>query len=143
MFNQVPFITVMDEMGDMKRENKRYLKNVMQSARRRSLPALSILQTERWIQGTQLESNINYLSNPDATKDGNEVQTVRSRKQTEKGLTYSLEILFKRRKRLLLRLQRKSENIRNLLENKFNVRAVSEEFKEYNVFLKLFSEVQG
>ena len=56
----------------------------MQSARRRSLPALSILQTERWIQGTQLESNINYLSNPDATKDVNEVQTVRSRTQTEK-----------------------------------------------------------
>ena len=39
---------------------------------------------------------------------------------------YSLEILFDRRKRLLLILQRKSENIKNLMENKFNVRAVSE-----------------
>ena len=39
---------------------------------------------------------------------------------------YSLDILFDRRKRLLLILQRKSENIKNLMENKFNIRAVSE-----------------
>ena len=82
------------------------------------------------------------MSNPGATKGVNEVPTVRTRKQTEKGLTYSLEILFDRRKRLLLRLQRKSENIKNLMENKFNVRPVSEEFKQYYDLLKLFSGVQ-
>ena len=80
------------------------------------------------------------MSNPDATKDVNEV---RARKQTEKGLAYSLAILFNRRKRLLLRLQRKSENIKNLMENKFNVRAASEEFKQNDDLLKLFSGVQG
>ena len=115
----------------------------MQSARRRSLPALTIPQTERWIQDTQAVGNINYLSNPNATKDVNEAPTVRTRKQTEKGLAYSLEIFFDRRKRLLLRLQRKSENMRNLMENKFSVRAVSEEFKQYDDLLKLFSELQG
>ena len=70
----------MEEMGDMKIEYEGNLRNVMQSARRRSLPALTIPQTERWIQDTQVEGNINYLSNPDATKDVNEVRT---RKQTE------------------------------------------------------------
>ena len=115
----------------------------MQSARRRSLPALTIPQTERWIQDTQAVGNIHYLSNPNATKDVNEAPTVRTRKQTEKGLAYSLEIFFDRRKRLLLRLQRKSENMRNLMENKFSVRAVSEEFKQYDDLLKLFSGVQG
>ena len=98
------FITEMDEMGDMTIENEEDLRNVMQSARRRSLAALTILQTERWIQDTQFEGNINYLSNPHATKDVNEVLALRTRKQTEKGLAYSLEILFDRRKRLLLRL---------------------------------------
>ena len=83
------------------------------------------------------------MSNPDTTKDFNEVPTVRPGKQTEKGLVYSLEILFNRWKRLLSRLQRKSENIRNLMEDKFNVRAVSEEFKQCDDLLKLFSEVQG
>ena len=82
------------------------------------------------------------MSNPDATKDVNEVPTVRTRKQIEKGLTYSLEIVFDRRKRLLLRLQRKSENIKNLMEIKFNVRTVFKEFKQYNDLLKLFSGVQ-
>ena len=55
---------------------------------------------------------------------------------------YSLEILFDRRKRLLLILQRKSENIKNLMENKFNVRAVSEQLKQYDDLLELFSGVQ-
>ena len=58
-------------------------------------------------------------------------------------MTYSLKILFDRRKRLLLRLQRKSENIKNLIENKFNVRAASEELKRYDDLLKLFLGVQG
>ena len=74
------FITDIDEMGDVKIENKRDLKNVMQSARRTSLPILTIPQTERWIQDTEVESNINYLSNSDATNDVNEVPTVRTRK---------------------------------------------------------------
>ena len=73
----------------------------------------TIPQSERWIQETQVEGDINYLSNSDATKDVNKVLTVRTKKQTENGLAYSLEILFNRRKRLLLRLQRKSANIKN------------------------------
>ena len=80
LFNKMSFITDIDEMGDVKIENKRDLKNVMQSARRRSLPILTIPQTERWIQDTEVESNINYLSNSDATNDVNEVPTVRTRK---------------------------------------------------------------
>ena len=44
---------------------------------------------------------------------------------------------------MLLRLQRKSENIKNLIENKFNVRAASEELKRYDDLLKLFLGVQG
>ena len=83
------------------------------------------------------------MSNPEATKDVSEVPIVRTRKQTENCLAYSREILFDRRKRLLLRLQRKSENIRNLMENKFNVMAVSEEFKQYDDLLNLFSRVKG
>ena len=86
LFNKMSFITEMDEMGDMKIENERDLKNVMQSVRRRSLPVLTIPQTERWIQGTQVEGNKNYLSNLDATNGVNEVPAVRTRKQTEKGL---------------------------------------------------------
>ena len=139
------FISEMDEKGDMKRENERDLNNVMQSARIRSLPALTQCQTERWIQDTQVGGNKNYLSNPDASEDVNEITTVRTREQTEKWLTYSLDILFDRRRRLLkllLRLQRKSKNIRNLMKKKFNVRSVSEEFKQCDDFLKLFLEVQ-
>ena len=130
LFKKMSFITEMDEMGDMKIKNERDLRNVMQSARRRSLPAFTIPQTERWIQYTQAEGNISYLSNPNATKDVNEVPTVRTRKQTEEGLADSLEMLFDGRKKLLSILQRKSENIKNLMKNKFNVREVSEEFKQ-------------
>ena len=54
------------------------------------------------------------MSNPDATKD---VPAAGTRKKIQKGLTYSQEILFNRQKMLLLRLQRKSENIKNLIEN--------------------------
>ena len=82
------------------------------------------------------------MSNPDVTKDVNAVPAVRTRTQTKKGLEYSLEILLDRRIRLLLRLQRKSEDIKNLMENKFNVRTVSEELKQYHDLLKLFSGVQ-
>ena len=72
----------MDEIVDINIENERDLRNVMQSDRRRSLPAPAILQTEQWIQDTQVEGNINYLSNPDVTKGVNEVPTVRTRKKT-------------------------------------------------------------
>ena len=112
LFNKMSFITKMEEMDDVKIKNKRDLRNVMQSARRRSLPALTIPQTEQRIQGTQVEGNINYSSNLDATKGVNEVPTVRTRRKTQEGLGYILEILFDRWKRLLLRLQRKSENIK-------------------------------
>ena len=87
------FITAIDEMGDMKIENERDLRDVMQSARWRYLPVFTIPQSERWIQETQVEGDINYLSNSDATKDVNKVLTVRTKKQTENGLAYSLEIL--------------------------------------------------
>ena len=79
------------------------------------------------------------MSNSDATKDVNEVPAVRTRKQTI-GLVYSLDIVFDRQKKLLLRLQRKSENIKNLMENKFSVRAVSEELKQYDNLISCFQE---
>ena len=44
------FITEMVEMDNMKIENEGDLGNVVQSATRRSLPALTIPQTEQWIQ---------------------------------------------------------------------------------------------
>ena len=100
------------------------------SVRRKSLPSLTIPQTERWIQDIKVEGNLNYLSNPDATKDATEVSAVLTRKQTVKGLAYSLKVLSDRRKRLLLRLKRKSENIKNLMENKFNIRIVSDKLKQ-------------
>ena len=46
----------------------------------RSLSALNLPQTERCIQDTQVEANINYLSNPDATKAANQVPAVTTRK---------------------------------------------------------------
>ena len=57
-------------------------------------------------------------------------------------MVYSLEILFDRQKSLLLIPQRKSENIKNLIENTFNVSPVSQELKRYDDLLKLFSGVQ-
>lgn len=54
-----------------------------------------------------------------------------------------MKILFNERKRLLLRLQRKPENISNLMENKFNVRAVSNDWKQYDDLVKLFSGVHN
>ena len=46
LFNQMSFITQIDETGDMKLENEIDLRNVMQPAGR-SLPALTIPQTKR------------------------------------------------------------------------------------------------
>ena len=90
-----------------------------------------------------VEGNINYLSNLDATKDVNEVPAVRTRKQTEKGWHIVWQFFFDKWKRLLLRLQTKSENMKNLMKNMFIIRAVSEELKQYDDLLKLFLEVQG
>ena len=73
LFNKASFITEMDEMGDIKTEN------VGKSARRK--PALIIPQTERRIQDTHVEGDINYLLNSDATEHVNEVSAVRTRKQ--------------------------------------------------------------
>ena len=75
LFNKASFITEMDEMGDIK------IENVGKSARRKSLPALIIPQTERRIQDTHIEGDINYLLNSDATEHVNEVSVVRTRKQ--------------------------------------------------------------
>ena len=120
------FITEMDQIGDMKIKNEADLRIVKQPARLRSLSALTIPQTERWIQDSQIEGNlIIHLSNPGANKDDNEVPVVRTRKHAEKAFAYSPQILFDRRKMLLLRLQGKSENIQNLMKNKFNVSSVS------------------
>ena len=102
-------VTEMDEIVDIKIEKGGDLENIMLPARRRSFSTLTIPKTERWIQGTQVGGNINYLSNLDATKDINEVPAVRTRKQTKNGLAYSLEILFDRRERLLLRWKVKHE----------------------------------
>ena len=137
------FITEMDEVGEMKIENEEDLRVVMQPPRIRSLPVLTIPQNERWIQDTQVEGNINYLSNIDAAKDVNEVPAVRTRKQTEKGRHIVWRFFFDKWKRLLLRLQTKSENMKNLMKNMFIIRAVSEELKQYDDLLKLFLEVQG
>ena len=126
------FITKIEEMGDMKIENEGNLGKAMRSVRRRSLPALTITQTDWWIQDTQLEGNTNFLSNPGVTKDVNEVPAVRTTKQTEKGLAYSLGILFDRQKRLLLRLQKKVWKYKKSM-----FRAVSEELKQYDDLLKL------
>ena len=134
----MPFITGTDNVeNELKMENGREMKNEIQS-RRRSLPAITIPQTDKWIQDVQVEGTVNYLSNADAI---NEAPVVRNRKQTEKGLAYTLRILFDKRKRLLSRLERKSENINGLMEKKLNVRAISEEFKQYDDLLKLFLNV--
>ena len=43
----MPSITEIDKMGDMEIGNKGHLRNEMQPARRRCLPALTIPQSER------------------------------------------------------------------------------------------------
>ena len=58
----------MDEIGEMKIKNEGDLRNAMQPVRGRSLPALTIPQTERWMQDIQVEGNMNYFPNSDATR---------------------------------------------------------------------------
>ena len=109
-------------------------------ARRRSLPAVNILTLERLRQQNPAQGIENFLffidSNPEVGHSFDGI-TKRSRKQTEKGLAYSLQVLFEKRKRLLSRLQRKSENINALIQGRLNVRKVNEEFNQYDDLLKL------
>ena len=110
-------------------------------ARRRSLPAVNILTLERLQQQDIAQGIENFLfsidSNPEVGHSFDGI-TKRSRKQTEKGLAYSLQVLFEKRKRLLSRLQRKSENINTLIQSKLNVQTVNEEFNQYDDLLKMF-----
>ena len=93
-------------------------------ARRRSLPAVNILTLERLQQQDPAQGIENFLfsidSNPEVGHSFDRI-TKRSRKQTEKGLAYSLQVLFEKRKRLLSRLQRKSKNISTLIQSKLNI----------------------
>ena len=111
-------------------------------ARRRSLPAANIATLERlgqkdWAQG--IENVLCYInSNP---KVGNSFDgiTKRGKNQTEKGLAYSFQVLFEKRKRLLSRLQRKSENINALIQSRLNAKTVNKEFNQYDDLLKFVS----
>ena len=110
-------------------------------ARRRSLPALNIPTHER-LQEQDLAQGIeNFLcsidSNPEVGNSFDGITRI-SRKQTEKGLAYSLQVLFEKRKRLLSRLQRKSENINTLIQSKLNIRTANKEFNQYDDLLKMF-----
>ena len=58
--------------------------------------------------------------------------------QIEKGLAYNLLVLFEKRKRLLSRLRRKSENINALIQSRSIVRTVNEKLNQYSDLLKLF-----
>ena len=110
-------------------------------ARRRSLPAINIPTLKRLQQQDPAQGIENFLCSMDSNPEvGNSFDgiTKRSRKQTEKGLAYSLQVLFEKRKRLLSRLQRKSENINTLIQSKLNVQTVNEEFNQYDDLLKMF-----
>ena len=88
-------------------------------ARRRSLPAVNIPTLERLQQEDPAQGIESFLCSIDSNPEvGNIFDgiTKRSRKQTEKGSAYSLQVLFEKRKRLPSRLQRKSENINTLIK---------------------------
>ena len=53
-------------------------------------------------------------------------------------MAYSFQVPLEKRKRLLYRLQGKSENISTLIQSKLNVRTVNEELNQYEDFLKMF-----
>ena len=98
-------------------------------ARRRSLPAVNIPTLERLQKQDPVQGIENILCSIDSNLEvGNSFDgiTKRSRKQAEKGLAYSLQVLFEKRKRLLSRLERKSENINVLIQSRLNVRTVNE-----------------
>ena len=98
-------------------------------ARRRSLLAVNIPTLER-LQKQDPVQGIEYIlcsidSNLEVGNSFDRI-TKRSRKQIEKGLTYSSQVLFEKRKKLLSRLQTKSENINALIQTRLNVRTVNE-----------------
>ena len=95
MLNKTSIITGMEKLVDMEIENE-YLRNLIQSARKRFSTAYTIFQTEWWIPGTQFEGNVNF---PDDDKDLNEVPALKARKETKTWLTYTLEILLIKGKR--------------------------------------------
>ena len=104
-------------------------------ARRRSLPAVNISTLERLQQQDPALGVENFLCSIDSNPEvGNSFDgiTKRSRKQTKKGLAYSFQVLFEKRKRLLCRLQRNSVNMNTLIQSKLNVRTVNEEFNQYD-----------
>ena len=110
-------------------------------ARRRSLPAINIPTLKRLQQQDPAQGIENFLCSMDSNPEvGNSFDgiTKRSRKQTEKGLAYSLQVLFEKKKRLLSRLQRKSKNISTLIQSKLNIRTVNEEFNQHDDLLKIF-----
>ena len=49
-----------------------------------------------------------------------------------------MQVFIEKRKRMLSRLQKKSENINTLTQSRVNVRTVNEEFNQYNDLQKLF-----
>ena len=110
-------------------------------ARRTSLPAVSIPTLERLQKQDPVQGIENFLSSIDSSpKVGNSFDgiTKRSSKQIEKGLANNLKALFEKRKRLLSRLQRKSENVNTLIQIRLNAGTVNEEFDQYDDLLKLF-----
>ena len=113
--------------------------------RRKSLPAVSLPALKRLQQQYPAQGIGNFLCFIDSySKVSNSFHgiTKRSSKQTDKCLVYNLKVLFKKRKRLLSRLQRKSENINTLIQSKLNVRKVNEEFNQYDDLLRLFLDAQ-
>ena len=107
----------------------------------RRSPAVNITTLERLRQQDPAQGLKNFLCSIDSNQEvGNSFDgiTERSRKQTEKGLAYNLQVLFEKRKRLLSRLQKKADNINTLIQSKLNVRTVNVEFNQYDDFLKLF-----
>ena len=90
---------------------------------RRSLPAVNIPTLQRLQQQDPAQGIENFLcsidSNPEVGNSFDGITKI-SRKQTEKGLAYSLQVLFEKRKRLLSRLHRKPENINTLIQSKLN-----------------------
>ena len=89
-------------------------------ARRRSLPAVNIPTLERLQQEDPAQGIESFLCFIDSTPEvGHTFDgkfTKRSRKQTEKGMAYILQVLFEKRKRLPSRFEILSENINTLIK---------------------------
>ena len=112
--------------------------------RRRSLPNINVPVGDETIKGMAHFSNVLDAKLSDVQDWQRTVQenvTKRSRKPTEKGLQYVLETLCEKRKRILSRLERKAENIRNLMSSGFYLRTVDEEFNQYQDLVKTFFDV--